>query len=430
LILAFTFVSLLASSASSLGGGDWSETESARKFREGDLEGVKQMLGDGDFSGEMLIDALELALLSGNVELVKYLADRGWLEKCRAEHRCEAIYSAAASGSGGLVEFLLSKGFTPNSLALSTAAKNGHFAVVEILCRGGGDLDQPIRYSARSAPVLEEAKKKSGYPHFFYDDILRDARMRAGIAKSIDYIESGRCKTASRQPTSAGQEYELEVNAFRKGDLQAVRNILTRSSAPRDPRVEVNELYQAILSQHIPLLQYLAGLGWMERCRGLAYCRPLHLAASAGVSNEVLEYLVSERFDANAYDTDYHKRTPLDYAAVAGDLERVKFFCEQGAGAQIGGPSKSKVLDRVLVKYDKAWCVLDPGIYSSCSGEEGSGRLEKPCRPGRPCGGHPFPPSGPVEEVRPLVALNKVYQYLSSGQCGALNAIKVPPKSR
>ena len=146
-------------------------TEEGHAFETGNLKRVKEILEkDNIFTHPretlLLIQALELGVRSGNLELVKYLDSKGWLTTCKNNQtNCFPIHyvsSQKSIESMPLVKFFIDKGFSPNIVdkysmtTLHLAAKTGKFELVRYLCNIG--VDEKIKNSTNET-ALEIAKR-------------------------------------------------------------------------------------------------------------------------------------------------------------------------------------------------------------------------------------------------------------------------------
>jgi hypothetical protein len=187
-------------------GEAWESSKEAESFRKGDLQAVKRIIkSDEEFykARNIILEALPTAISSGNVELVKYLATLGWLDVCRKVEYCKPIHDAAEYGGVGIIEFLISQGFDVHTItaptaaggggknsALHLAASMGHLGAVKFLCEQGVNENLRNEYG-RTA--LGEAKYTAGTGSLGATK-KEDTRIRANVAKVIQYLESGQCK--------------------------------------------------------------------------------------------------------------------------------------------------------------------------------------------------------------------------------------------
>jgi len=433
-----------------LGEGD-SGWIKADIFRAGNLAAVKR---DYQSLDSFCPECMWSAIASGNVELVKYLDKIGWFKKCaepEAIGTCDdPISTTAHFGSVDVLRYLLSKGYAANTETLSIASHSGKFDQVTFLCRHGIDPSKDYtEYHAdgktRGVPVLERAKNILARSGGYAGDGLEDARRTASIAKSVDYIESGECKAAPKKAPYADEIYKSEVKAMRRGDVDAVRKSLEKRDAAKDnPRVQAYELYEAVASGNLTLLQYLKDVGWLNRCRKSAFCMPQHVSAKENVDIKILDYLISEGFGVDSYDLGNKGSSPLVYASFSGQLDKVKYLCQHGADYRNDSffnfrydSNPEPLLGLLRKPYNEAWCTLnlkelkdrasDGSVYKTdeidsarmlCE-DDGTPRDIRSlgCVPGAACYGLPFPPKGSEKDVNRIVALAEVFQYLRSGQC-------------
>jgi ankyrin repeat protein len=93
-------------------------------------------------------------------------------------------------------------------------------------------------------------------------------------------------------------------------------------------------LSYAIRSEKLELVRYLKSLGWLKVCHSAPDCQPLHSAVNAGANPTMVEFLISENFDVNAF-ARVTNRTPLQLAAIRANFELVEALCENGADPNV-----------------------------------------------------------------------------------------------
>ena len=109
-------------------------------------------------------DALKLAVLSGKIEKVKFLVEKGMdIHKKDKTWECTPLISAAEHGYLDIIEYLLDKGALINDVdkcgetALMHASSRGHFDVVKLLCSKGADIN--IKNYGYSAVMLASGER-------------------------------------------------------------------------------------------------------------------------------------------------------------------------------------------------------------------------------------------------------------------------------
>ena len=199
LALALFAISQLAMTAS----WETSHPKDVKAFETGDLSTVKLILVKGNYverDPSLLVFALEKAISSGNVDLIRYLNDRGWLEKCR-KMQCYPVHIAASSGAVDVIKFLKSQGFDVKAItdpsspyggdtALHYAARFGHPGAVKYLCEQGVDAGTRNR---KGRTALEEALRRSSMRTLVGGDPQKEAKARADTAEVINYLRTSRC---------------------------------------------------------------------------------------------------------------------------------------------------------------------------------------------------------------------------------------------
>ena len=123
--------------------------------REGDLEKVRALLGEGaevDAQNDRGETPLILSILEGHADVVELLIARDADVMARNKRGLTPLHAAAYSGSAELAQLLLDHGAALEDRAnvsgatpLIVAAEENHVAVAELLIARGADLSIPDR---------------------------------------------------------------------------------------------------------------------------------------------------------------------------------------------------------------------------------------------------------------------------------------------
>src|SRR5438552_18878110 len=140
-------------------------------------------------------------------------------------------------------------------------------------------------------------------------------------------------------------EQSADAGYLRSGDLKAFKQVIQndKENKYKNPQLIIEALSTGITSGSVELIQYLASLGWLDECRMVKYCKPVHFAAEYGRVG-VIRFLLSQGFDVQAVTGptargEGGKNSALHRAARRGYLEAVKFLCEQGVDAGLKNES-------------------------------------------------------------------------------------------
>lgn len=420
----------------------WEEGD-GQHFEQGDLAAVKRVLSKETYSGDLLIEAFQTSVSSGNIDLVKYLEKRGWAKVCRNDKRCDPVLWAVLSKKHPkMVSHLLSLGFAPTSASLFMAAAlvtpededlTSSLEAVKILCQKGAN---PLQKQRRTdgptdqigLTVLEELETRIAEPHMDLGTTLRDARGMASEVLVAEFFRKGACRKGAVTSTEF-DDFLANVRAMRDGNLP-----LALDTMRFKPQVERYLLYEAIASGSLYLLEHLKSRGWISRCREHPNCRPIDVAAEMGVDLKVFQFLTSEGFEIDSRNAS--GGTPLMYATLNARVSAVRFLCEQGADYR--KQVKLEIYDRSIMSilrraYSSAWCsavvfgahakAIQDAVRERCEGEgevlggPQSSIFIPECAPGTTCMSVSFPPKGRENDVRELRALAEIFQYFKNGEC-------------
>lgn len=199
--LVFLLVAVVPAAAFGIA---WESTEDADIFRRGDVEGVKRLLDSKRYqedpyfkdNPDFITEALMISISSGNLDLIRYLKNRGWLEKCRKYNRCFPLHDAAGLGKLGIVKYLMSQGFEVKSrlpkkegrgTALHSAVGGAHFEVVRFLCDQGVDNNVRNHYGKTAWNLAKDMSKMRS------SDPKENAHLRTNVQKIIEYLTDRDC---------------------------------------------------------------------------------------------------------------------------------------------------------------------------------------------------------------------------------------------
>ena len=155
----------------------------------------------------------------------------------------------------------------------------------------------------------------------------RDSIQRRIFLTTLVFVLSGYFVSAF----ALSWEESEDAAIFERGDIEAVGRLITTEPAYKNPGIVVRALQAAISSRQVELVKFLKTQGWFDVCLKRASCNPIHIAAQAGDSGEIMSLFVAEGFDPDAEDRVRY--TPLHAAAAAGQLAAVKYLCGIGVDA-------------------------------------------------------------------------------------------------
>lgn len=245
------------------------------------IEAVKKLLEKGADTGRQegaQGSALHVASARGNVEIVKLILEKGARPDQKNKRGETPLALAAIYGHEKVVEILLAReDVDPNTIdaegltPLSQAARAGHEKVVKVLLKKHGVCVNKARHGDRT-PLSWAAEEG----HVGVVSILLKQR------KNVDPIAK------NAEHSSAAMEW-----ALLRGDEAALKALLKRRE--------------------------LVILG--QRC-----ARPIQMAVTGGRAS-ILKLLLEKGFHANA---EYRGRTALMRAVIKGNEEIIKLLLEVG----------------------------------------------------------------------------------------------------
>ncbi|XP_011348829.2 LOW QUALITY PROTEIN: uncharacterized protein LOC105285953 [Ooceraea biroi] len=264
----------------------------------GRLEVVKALLQykkvDMNTKGNDNYTILHIASQESNLEMVKYLVDKGSDINAKNASGSKPVHIAAREGHKDTIEFFLSKGLsvnepsTINQTLLHYATINGHLAVLEYLIAQGADVN------AQDINGISAMHIAAGF----------------GYRKVIEVLLKN------------GASYNIVDKLYRKPLVMArdknFINLLTSTK----------KLFQAIKRNDFSEVESCIKMGAVINAKSADGGTSLHYAAWKG-NDRVVSVLLQHRANSNAVDNKV--LTPLHYAAKFSHLKVVKALLSNGA---------------------------------------------------------------------------------------------------
>lgn len=423
-------------------GDTWDEGEGIY-FQNGDISAVKHILSQSTYKGEALIYAFLTAVSSGNVDLVRYLETRGWGKNCLASEDCDPLFYAVVSQKHPkMVAYLLSRNYNPTTAALKSAALMNTpgqkevaaaFESVVLLCAQGANPAkvEKNKDGTMEPSVIDKLADRINSPRLNMGTPTDAARGTAAETILLKFFKSDKCKRGKVDTDELSQFMALS-QSLRNGTLTPLQ-LPILEAARSIPQIETYLLYEAIRSGKIALLEQLKQLSIISRCLANSRCRPFNVAAEAGVSREIFQYLADQNFEIDPPSN--YGESPLMYAVLNAEVEAVRFLCERGADYR--KQVKLDVSNRSIIsilrrQYGYTWAsiVMNGGNGASAAQIAKNdctygGSLLRPqdemcaseCIPGSTCKGISFPPNGRATDIRKLTDLRDIFLYLKDGHC-------------
>lgn len=296
-----------------------------------------------------LVDAdgsslLCIAARNGHAHIVAFLLNAGADTAKTARDGLTPLLIALQKGHKEVVNVLLAgvrdKIVREGPSWLTTAARNGHAALVRFLVEAGVDKDgydeigyTPLTSVARSnqpgvvSLLLELGADKNKPTAGGLSPLLLAAEW--GYSAVVDLLLAARVDTGGARP---GKITPLLI-AVQKGRSEVVRSFL-RSGSDKDTadQNETTLLSEAVYRGHVPVVKVLLEFGADTNKASRNGATPLFIAARTG-KDELVNLLVKAGAAIDKARDD--GATPLYCAATEGHLEVVRLLLQAGANRKL-----------------------------------------------------------------------------------------------
>jgi len=254
---------------------------------------------------------LHIALLWGQVEVVRFLVDRRADINIRNANNDTALHCAAHLGSLDIIKLLLDKGISVN---VTNTQQNTplHIAAVR------GNLEATIALVARGAAL--NSTNVTGHTPL----------MLAAYSGKLEVV---------RYLTEKGPIIDIHIAlliAVERGHLDVI-DFLLANGADIDGSHEARDrspLILATMRQNLPVVMLLVQKGAdVNPCTADGRSKSALFAAASVGNLEITEYLLKKGADMNA--RDINNMTPLAYAILCNKTQLALYLMEKGADVNI-----------------------------------------------------------------------------------------------
>ncbi|XP_015911611.2 uncharacterized protein [Parasteatoda tepidariorum] len=279
------------------------------------LDEVKHWIRQGaDIYGRNsnLMTALHFAAKSSNIDILKFLIDRGLNPKAKDFHKRNILHVSAAFGSKCIVEYILEElkisvdeKCERKQSPLHVAAENGCFDVVETL----------LHHRAKTDVV---------------DVANQTALQKAVINNRMEIAELFLCNNKNINSIRDENGFTLLHIAAEFGFLDMVVYLLDEGADANSETTEhlTTPLHLSSFFGHLEVVKILISRGASVSARAKEGLTPLHIAVESG-HQSIVEYLLENGANINAMSSQ--KCLPLHYAFREKHMRIFEILITNGA---------------------------------------------------------------------------------------------------
>jgi len=296
---------------------------------------------------------LNVAVLEGKIEIVKYLVSEGAGVNHRDSSEDTPLVIAIKEGKLDIIEYFLSQGADVNlkvyfnETPLHKAANKGEIEIVKLIVSHGAELN--YKNNQKETPLFIAIEKN----HSEFAEYL--------------IFQGAHVNIKNQQG-----KYPLHIAAY-QGHLELVKLLVSRGAEVNVQDVyDITPLHEAANKGQLEIVKHLVSHGAEVNIKGAAFiewspihrtmgCTPLHVAANRG-HLEIVKYLISQGADIDLKNNE--DENALDLAKKREHQEIVTFLDSSKKLVQLSKPRKTVVKTPVKKAPPKEYIKTKPRSYS------------------------------------------------------------------
>lgn len=363
----------------------------------GHLEAINMLQQIASSQGKLDVDrvtgALQIAVDEGQVAAIEALLQIGAdatkinTTHAAAKGHLEALTHILQSGASAEPEARYDDG-TP----LQAAAKNGHFAVVELLLANGADVNAPANESHKGTALqlaaagghtavaqrLIDAGADVNAPPFSIDtETALQAAARIEGSAMLDLLMAAGATLDTTGVSNFPAKTTLAV-AAEANKTELVSRLLAIMSLEDARQSAPVALMEAVKNHNIQIVRQLLHMhpDVNEHCHFSYRGTVLQMAATNG-DWEIVELLLAEKADVNLNPSGGYLNTALQCAAEFGSMNAVKLLVAAGADLHVIGSTAPPLLLAIRHGHAEVFeYLLDAGADIHMTAYRGQTMLE------------------------------------------------------